>query len=40
MGSITSYDGVAHMTHLFGLFFGLAYMLIRMRMNPIREWRR
>ena len=40
MGSITSYDGVAHMTHLFGLLFGLAYMLIRMRMNPIREWRR
>ena len=35
-----SYDGVAHMTHLFGLLFGLIYMLVRMRINPLREWRR
>lgn len=35
-----SFDGVAHMTHLFGLVFGLLYILIRMRLNPLREWRR
>ena len=35
-----SFDGVAHMTHLFGLLFGLLYILIRMRLNPLREWRR
>lgn len=39
-GGLFSYDGVAHMTHLFGLFFGLIYMLVRMRINPLREWRR
>lgn len=39
-GGLFSYDGVAHMTHLFGLFFGLIYMLVRMRINPFREWRR
>lgn len=37
---IMSYDGVAHMTHLFGLLFGLLYIVVRMRMNPLREWRR
>lgn len=31
-------DGVAHMTHLFGLVFAFLYILIRMRMNPIKEW--
>ena len=35
-----SFDGVAHMTHLFGLVFGLLYILIRMRLNPLKEWRR
>lgn len=35
-----SYDGVAHMTHLFGLLFGLLYIVVRMRMNPLKEWRR
>ena len=39
-GGLFSYDGVAHMTHLFGLLFGLIYMLVRMRINPLREWRR
>lgn len=35
-----SFDGVAHMTHLFGLVFGLLYIPIRMRLNPLKEWRR
>ena len=39
-GGLFSYDGVAHMTHLFGLLFGLIYMLVRIRINPLREWRR
>ena len=39
-GGLFSYDGVAHMTHLFGLLFGLIYMLVRMRINPLGEWRR
>jgi len=33
-------DGIAHMTHLFGIFFAFLYIIIRMRMNPLREWRR
>ncbi len=33
-------DGVAHMTHLLGLVFGFLYIIIRMRMNPLKEWRR
>lgn len=33
-------DGVAHITHLFGLLFAFLYILIRMRMNPFREWTR
>lgn len=37
---LLSYDGIAHMTHLFGLVTGLLYILIRMRLNPLREWRR
>lgn len=31
-------DGVAHLVHLFGLLFGGLYMLIRMRINPLRQW--
>lgn len=30
-------DGISHVTHLFGLFTGLIYILIRMRINPFRR---
>ena len=40
ISGLTAHDGVAHMTHLSGLVFGLLYIIIRMRMNPLREWRR
>ena len=40
ISGLTSHDGVAHMTHLSGLVFGLLYIVIRMRMNPLKEWRR
>ena len=30
-------DGISHVTHLFGLFTGLLYILIRMRINPFRR---
>lgn len=40
ISGLTAHDGVAHMTHLSGLVFGLLYILIRMRMNPLREWRK
>lgn len=33
-----SSDGVAHGVHLFGLFFGVLYITIRMRMNPLKRW--
>ncbi|MBQ0070758.1 MAG: rhomboid family intramembrane serine protease [Spirochaetales bacterium] len=33
-----SSDGIAHNVHLFGIFFGTLYMLIRMRMNPLKAW--
>ncbi len=38
--SNSAMDGVAHMTHLFGLLFALLYIMIRMRLNPLREWSR
>lgn len=31
-------DGVAHFVHLFGLLFGFLYILIRMKINPLRSW--
>ena len=40
ISGLTAHDGVAHMTHLSGLVFGLLYIIIRMRMNPLRVWRR
>ncbi len=40
ISGLTAHDGVAHMTHLSGLVFGLLYIIIRMRMNPLKEWRR
>lgn len=40
ISGLTAHDGVAHMTHLSGLVFGLLYIIIRMRMNPLREWRK
>ncbi len=33
-----SYDGTAHLVHLYGLLAALLYMLIRMRMNPLKRW--
>ena len=33
-----SMDGVAHSTHLFGLFFGWLYVRIRMRIKPLKVW--
>lgn len=40
ISGLTAHDGVALMTHLSGLVFGLLYIVIRMRMNPLKEWRR
>lgn len=40
ISGLSAHDGVAHMTHLSGLVFGLLYIIIRMRMNPLKEWRR
>ena len=31
-------DGTAHLVHLSGLFFGFLYIMIRMRINPLRQW--
>ena len=31
-------SSTAHFTHLFGLVFGFIYMLIRLKMNPIKIW--
>ena len=36
-GSFRS-SGVAHLVHLFGLLAGYLYILIRMRINPLRQW--
>ncbi len=33
-----SYDGTAHLVHLYGLLAALLYMLIRLRMNPLKRW--
>lgn len=30
--------GAAYLVHLFGLFWGLLYVTIRMRMNPLKQW--
>ena len=32
--------GVAHLTHLAGFGFAYLYFLLRLRINPIEEWRR
>ncbi len=32
-------SGVAHLTHLAGFAFAFLYLLIRLRINPIDEWR-
>ena len=31
-------DGTAHLVHLSGLLFGLLYIMIRMKINPLRQW--
>ena len=31
-------DGTAHLVHLSGLFFGFLYIMIRMKINPLRQW--
>lgn len=31
-------DGTAHLVHLSGLFFGFLYIMIRMKINPLRHW--
>ncbi len=38
MTSINS--GVAHLTHLAGFAFAFLYLLLRLRINPIEEWKR
>ena len=30
-------DGIAHATHLFGLVFGLIYIMVRFRINPVKR---
>jgi len=37
LGSVNS--GIAHLTHLAGFIFAFAYLVIRMRINPIDRWR-
>jgi membrane associated rhomboid family serine protease len=32
--------GASHLTHLGGLLFAYIYCLIRLRLNPLQEWRR
>lgn len=32
--------GVSHLTHLGGLLFAYIYCLVRLRLNPLQEWRR
>jgi membrane associated rhomboid family serine protease len=32
--------GVAHLTHLAGFGFAFLYFLVRLKINPIEEWRR
>lgn len=31
-------DGTAHLVHLSGLLFGLLYIMIRMKINPLKQW--
>ena len=31
-------DGTAHLGHLSGLLFGLLYIVIRMKINPLKQW--
>ena len=31
-------DGTAHLVHLSGLLFGLLYIVIRMKINPLKQW--
>ncbi len=38
LGSVTSYGGIAHITHLFGLLFAFLYCLIRFRIRPWTAW--
>ncbi len=41
VSQLTGYGGnVAHLTHLAGLLFAFLYCVVRMRMNPFKEWRR
>ncbi len=35
---ISGGTGTAYLVHLFGLFWGLLYVTIRMRMNPLKRW--
>ena len=38
-GGMGGYGNSAYFTHLFGLIFGLLYIAIRMRINPLDAWR-
>ncbi len=38
IGIFSSYDGVAHLTHLIGLVIGWLYILIRFGVNPLKIW--
>lgn len=38
-GAIRGGTGIAHLTHLSGAGFAFLYLLIRLRINPIREFR-
>lgn len=33
-------DGIAHITHLFGLLIGMLYVMLKLKMNPFEVWRR
>ena len=31
-------DGTAHLVHLSGLLFGILYITVRMKINPLKQW--
>ncbi len=36
---VTGHQGVAHLTHLFGLIIAYFYFVVRMGINPVRVWK-
>ena len=38
LGAASSYSGVAHITHLYGLLFAFIYCIVRFHIKPWRAW--